>query len=64
MTQEKTNDFQMMTIKEISAYLKIPVNTLYKNYKKLPYLKFNHKIMFCKYKVNEWIEKEMEKNRN
>jgi len=62
--KEKNSDFLLMTIKEAAEYLHIPLNTLYKKYKDIPHVKIGNTILFCKIRLNEWLEKKMKGNRN
>lgn len=57
-------DFIMMNIQEASQYLHIPLNTLYKRYQDIPHLKIGNRILFCKKRMNEWLEEQMRINRN
>jgi len=61
---QNRDDFQLIDIREASEYLHIPVNTLYKIYSSLPHLKIGHRILFCKLRLNEWLEEQVRNNRN
>jgi len=62
--EERQRDFSMMNIQEAAEYLHIPLNTLYKRYNEIPHLKIGNRIFFCKYRLNDWLEEKIRKNRN
>ncbi len=55
-----TNDTQLYTIDELSAYLRIPKSTLYKYSmsKTIPCFKIGRQLRFKKESINKWIEKQ------
>ncbi len=53
--------FKLMTIQECAEYLNIPLNTLYKNYKKIPHHRFGNRIYFCQFKIEDYLEEEFAK---
>jgi excisionase family DNA binding protein len=64
ITNSEKEDFQLMNIQETAEYLHIPLNTLYKKYHVIPHLKIGSRILFCKKRMNEWLEEQMRVNRN
>lgn len=63
-SNDSQRDFIMMNIQEAAEYLHIPLNTLYKRYQYIPHLKIGNRILFCKTRMNEWLEEQMRINRN
>jgi len=49
---------ELLTIKEISEYLKIPVTTLrcWCSRKVIPYKKLGHLVRFSKEEIDRWVE--------
>jgi excisionase family DNA binding protein len=54
-------DSQILTIEELSAYLKISRFTIYDwvYHKRIPYLKLGRYLRFKKELIDEWIEKKL-----
>lgn len=57
----ENTELYLITIQEASLYLHIPLNTLYKNYERLPYVRITNRIMFDKRTITEFIRKQMQK---
>lgn len=56
---------ELMTLEELSVYLKIPKSTLYKLSQRgeLPSSKIGRQLRFRKSKVDKWLEKQENKRR-
>lgn len=57
-------DFKMMDIQETAEYLHISLNSLYKKYYLLPHIKIGNRILFCKYRLNDWLIAHLRNNVN
>ncbi len=55
----KSNNSSVLTIDDLSAYLKIPKSTLYKLVRegKVPYQKIGRHLRFRRETIDQWLEK-------
>ena len=60
ITKKERNEDEFLTVEQASAYLHIPVSTLYDytSAKKIPHYKKGKKLHFIKQELSDWMKQE------
>lgn len=58
MSRNKTEQSNLLTVKEAAKYLKVSSSMIYKliKNKKIPFAKIESKYLFSKSKLDEWVD--------